>query len=218
MNSLLMRVRMPLRRQWIGCSLRRITENDGPVPGLISPVMPTPRATRKTIGALFGRIVTRKYYKLFAWLNNTADSDNPDKAPTMKVFQPGQEEQFARLHAASAASEKKLNEAAATPEFSHAQSQWEQQTISGLTNWEVLEPAALASAGGATLTRTESKAILASGKNPSNDTYTVSAYVGPGKITGFRLEVLETGAEKSLGRHTNGGFVLRSFEVKAKTR
>ncbi len=163
-------------------------------------------------------LATKEYYQFFAFLNNTADSDKDDEAPTMKVFKPGQEEQLAKLREETKDAEKKLTEATGTPEFARAQIEWEQQMISALTNWQVLDPTEFSSVGGATLTKTASKSILASGKNPSNDTYRVSAVVGPGKITGFRLEVLETGAGKSLGRHENGGFVLRGFEVKAKTR
>src|SRR5260221_9148617 len=163
-------------------------------------------------------IADKEYCQLFAFLNNTADSDKDDEAPTIKVFNHGQDEQLAKLREEKKDAEKKLSEATAKPEFATAQIEWEQQTISAMTNWQVLDPTEFSSAGGATLTKTASKSVLASGKNPSNDTYRVNALVGPGKITGFRLEVLETGANKSLGRHENGGFVLRSFEVKAKTR
>ena len=92
------------------------------------------------------------------------------------------------------------------------------KTALALTNWQVLDPSEFSSGGGATLTKTESKSILATGRNPSNDTYTVTAAVGPGRITGLRLEVLETGEEKEMGRHQNGGFVLTKFEVTAKPK
>jgi hypothetical protein len=39
--------------------------------------------------------------------------------------------------------------------------------------------------------------------------------VGQGRITGVRLEVLETGEAKALGRLENGGFVLSGFELEA---
>ena len=163
-------------------------------------------------------ITTREYYQLFAFLNNTADSDKDDESPTMKVFKPGEEENLASLRAARKTAEEKLKAAVATLEFVRAQNDWEQKTISALTNWQVLDAVDFTSAGGATLTKTDKKSIVASGRNPSNDTYIVRAFTGPGKITGFRLEALETGDKNSLGRDTNGGFVLRSFEVKAKTR
>ncbi len=63
------------------------------------------------------------------------------------------------------------------------------------------------------MSKTESKAILVSGANPSNDTYHVTATVGSGTVTGVRLEVLETGETKTLGRGYNGLFVLRGFEA-----
>src|SRR5206468_6593610 len=163
-------------------------------------------------------IATKEYYQLFALLNSTADSDKADEAPTMKVFKAGQEEELATLREATKAAEKRLGEATATPEFIGLQGEWEQKTISALTNWQVLDPSDFSSAGGATLTKTESKSIRAAGKNPSHDTYTVTVPVAAGKITGFQLQVLESGTEKTLGRHANGNFVLRGFEVKAKTR
>src|SRR4029077_18847409 len=93
-------------------------------------------------------IATREYYQFFALLNNTADSDKDDESPTMKVFKPGQEDKLSRLREASKAAEQKLNEATALPEFARAQTNWEQQSLSALTNWEVLDPTTFASAGG----------------------------------------------------------------------
>ncbi len=163
-------------------------------------------------------IATKEYYQFFAFLNGTADSDKDDEKPTMKVATTEQAEQLAKLRGQVAALDKKFKDAAAKPEIVQAQLEWERKTTLALNSWQVLDPAEFISAGGATLTKTESKAILASGKNPTNDTYTITMSVAAGKITGFRLEVLETGAEKSLGRHTNGGFVLSKFEVTAKAK
>jgi hypothetical protein len=98
-----------------------------------------------------------------------------------------------------------------------AQSDWEQKTAAALTNWQVIDPSEFISLGGATLTKTATKALLASGENPSNDTYMVVAPAASGRLTGVRLEVLESGAEKTLGRSTNGGFVLRSFQLAVKS-
>ena len=56
-----------------------------------------------------------------------------------------------------------------------------------------------------------SKSLQAEGKNPTNDTYTVTASVAAGRITGFRLEVLEAGDNKFVGRHDGGFFVERGL-------
>src|SRR5262245_22675828 len=157
----------------------------------------------------------KEYYQFYAFLNNTADSDKEDERPTMKVFKPGQEEQLAKLRGTVKAAEKTFNEAAEQSAIVEGQKQWEQHTIFALTNWQVLDPKGFSSAGAAILTRSEDKTLLASGKNPSNDVYTVTVEPESTRITGFRLEVLETGEEKALGRHSNGSFVLTRFEVKA---
>ncbi len=158
---------------------------------------------------------TREYYEFMAFLNSTADSDKDNEAPTMKVFKPGQEAQLAKLRDETKGAEKMFTGLAARPEIAQAQQAWEQKTIAGLTNWTLLDPTNFVSAGGATLTKPDGKSIQAGGENPTNDTYTVTASFGPGRLGAVRLEVLESGERKSLGRHENGGFVLAGFELSA---
>lgn len=163
-------------------------------------------------------ISMKEYYQVMAFLNNTADRDSDDESPTMKVFKPGQEQLWVKLRDAAKAAEKAYNAAAKKPEIAQAQAAWESSAAASLTNWSVLNPKEFASAGGATMTKTASKSIHATGKNPSNDTYTASVTLPPGKVTGFRLEVLESGPEKTLGRHPNGSFVLKKFEAQIEGR
>jgi hypothetical protein len=160
----------------------------------------------------------KDYYNFYAFLNHTADADYDDEKPTMKVFQPGQEEQLAKLREAVAAAERSLKDAAGNPKITAAQRAWETEAAAALTNWHVLDPVSWSSKGGATFTKTESKSLLAGGTNAANDVYIVSAKVNARSITGFRLEVLETGDEKILGRASNGSFVLSKFEVEADSK
>jgi len=83
--------------------------------------------------------------------------------------------------------------------------------------WTVLEPASLTSAGGATLTKQPDGSILASGENPSPDTYTITAVTELTGITGIRLEALPDSSLPSNGpgRATNGNFALNEFRVTA---
>ena len=83
--------------------------------------------------------------------------------------------------------------------------------------WTVLTPSRFVSAGGATLTKQADGSILASGKNPSPDTYTVSADTNLKGITGIRLEVLADPQLPSQGpgRAYNGNFALSEFSVTA---
>ncbi len=83
-------------------------------------------------------------------------------------------------------------------------------------NWTVLQPSALFSQNGATLTRLADNSILVSGLAPDTDTYKIQAYTTLMGITGIRLEVLQ---DPSLpyngpGREpANGNFILSEFQV-----
>lgn len=160
----------------------------------------------------------RDYYQFYALLNNTADADYDDEKPFIKVFKSGQEQRLAELREATKNAEARFKEAVAKPEIVSAQKRWEEKTVRALTNWQVLDPVTFTSSGGATFTKTESKSLLASGKNPSNDIYRVNAQTDLRRVAGVRLEVLETGAERLLGRHPNGSFVLTKFEVSAAAK
>jgi WD40 repeat protein len=83
--------------------------------------------------------------------------------------------------------------------------------------WTVLRPATLTSEGGATLQLRPDGTILAGGKNPDHDTYTLTAGTELTAITGFRLEVIPDRAfMDSPGRApSNGNFELSEFGVRA---
>jgi hypothetical protein len=86
--------------------------------------------------------------------------------------------------------------------------------------WKPLDPVAFVSAGGAALTKQKDGSILASGKTPSTDTYTLTAHTDLAGITAFRLEALP---DPSLpfngpGRAVNGNFALMEFRVAAAPR
>jgi hypothetical protein len=81
--------------------------------------------------------------------------------------------------------------------------------------WEYVDVKSAGSKDGATLKLQDDGAILASGKNPKFDTYTIVAYTPAAKITAVRLEAL---AHPSMvkggpGRAANGNFALSDFSV-----
>jgi hypothetical protein len=84
--------------------------------------------------------------------------------------------------------------------------------------WTVLQPETVKSASGATLNKQLDGSILASGKNPSPETYTVTAKSGSMGITAVRLEVLTDPSlpAQGPGRAGNGNFVLSQFRVEAQ--
>jgi hypothetical protein len=85
-------------------------------------------------------------------------------------------------------------------------------------SWTVLQPEEVKSAGGAVLTKQPDGSVLASGKNPFPETYTVTAKTGVAGITAFRLEVLSDKKlpSKGPGRAQNGNFVLSEFKVEVQ--
>ncbi len=158
-------------------------------------------------------LMMKEYYQFYALLNNTADADSDDESPVMKLPTPGQAGQLQKVRDDIAALDKQFK--AQTPELAESQAAWERKTVAALASWRVLDPVEFTSAGGATLTKAGDKSLLAGGKNPSNDVYTVVAQTDRKKITGIRLEVLPDASlpHQSLGRHPNGSFVLSRFEA-----
>ncbi len=104
-----------------------------------------------------------------------------------------------------------------TPELEAAQVKWEEEMKHAGAEWTTLRPTHYASAGGATLTLKDDLSILAGGKNPEADTYTIEAKTDRTGITGVRLEVLNDPSlpHKGPGRDPEGNFFLSSFEVEA---
>jgi hypothetical protein len=95
------------------------------------------------------------------------------------------------------------------------QAAWEEKTRNSPL-WITLEPDEVTSTGGATLTKQPDHSVLASGKNPTPETYFITVKTNDLKeISAYRLEVL---ADPSLpgqgpGRAPNGNFVLNEFKV-----
>jgi len=124
----------------------------------------------------------------------------------------GNDDDFIKL----AAEHKRLEAdlAAYEKELDTRQVQWEKDMKTRVA-WTVLEPETFTSKGGAVLKRLPDNSVLASGKNPSPESYTISAFTTMTGITGIRLEVL---ADTSLpargpGRAPNGNLVLNEFKI-----
>src|SRR5262249_26435127 len=78
------------------------------------------------------------------------------------------------------------------------------------TVWTVLDPTVVRSANGATLTVQPDSSVLASGKSPDRDTYTVEAAPALRGITALRLEALPDPSlpANGPGRAWHGNFCL----------
>jgi hypothetical protein len=108
---------------------------------------------------------------------------------------------------------------AAHPELNDAYAAWEKGWLEAMAaedRWSRLIPARADSAEGATLKIRDDRSILASGKNPDLDTYTISLTNAPSRIAALRVEALPDDSlpSKGPGRAGNGNFVLN--EVTAR--
>jgi hypothetical protein len=164
----------------------------------------------------FDPLTTRDFYRFEAFfadikergLYSGAHADG-NWGPNIKVPNAEQEAALAKLDQEIADVKKLLD--TTTPEIAAAQAGWEKSQVV----WTVLKPESLTSAEGVTLTAKDDGSILASGKNPATDTYTLVVKNPPQGITAFRLEVLPDDSlpKKGPGRAGNGNFVLSEFAV-----
>jgi len=88
-------------------------------------------------------LTMKEYYQLYAFLNNTADTDKPDERPTLKVFAAGQEKELAKRRETLKAAEARWKEAVRQPEITNAFVAWETRATLEATN----SPATNAPAG-----------------------------------------------------------------------
>ena len=165
----------------------------------------------------FDPLTTKDFYRFEAFfadikergLYSGAHADG-NWGPFVKVPNAEQETVLTKLDQEISAAKKVLE--TSTPELVAAQAAWEKTQVT----WTVLKPASMTSAEGGTLTAKDDGSILASGKNPDSDTYTLVVKNPPKGITAFRLEVLPDDSlpKKGPGRAGNANFVLSEFTVK----
>ncbi len=95
------------------------------------------------------------------------------------------------------------------------QVEYEKKLQSEVTLWSVLQPKQMKSAAGAMLAKQGDNSILASGKNTTPETYTITAGSELKSITGIRLEALAADGlpGRGPGRAQNGNFVLTEMKV-----
>ena len=153
-------------------------------------------------------------------------SEKDDRKVVEEIFlsvlcrPPSEQEVVSALDAIRAEKEDQDKHAAALAAYERdvlpkKQTEWEQNQAA--VNWAVLEPASLASAGGATLTRQPDSSVLVSGNNPPTDTYTFTAKTDLAAVTAVRIELLpdESLPAKGPGRAPNGNLVLNEVKITA---
>jgi hypothetical protein len=97
------------------------------------------------------------------------------------------------------------------------QPEWE-ASMKRRPSWTILQPETLKTTGGATLVKLADGSVISTDKNPTPETYIITAKTGMAGITAVRLEAL---TDKGLpgqgpGRAPNGNFVVHEFKVEAQ--
>ena len=154
----------------------------------------------------------RDFYRLFAFLNNADE-------PNMPVPSAEQARRQSELQTALSAARKQLS--AFDAKADQRRAAWEKR-LAGLplkVEWSVLDAQDFESAGGATLTELDDRSLLAGGKIPASDTYTVTLPLPLQGITAVRIEALthESLPKGGPGLAGNGNFVLTDFKVGRRT-
>jgi mono/diheme cytochrome c family protein len=157
-------------------------------------------------------ISQKDFYSFFAVFNQTTDANRGDEAPTMPTPTKEQLATNQRIDAKIAELRKILDQS--TPALAAAQTEWEQELRSSM-KWIVLQPSDMRAKSQASLVRLQDGSIRASGMNPANDVYSISASLDLSAITAVRLEALadETLPQGGSGRASDGNFVLSKLQA-----
>jgi mono/diheme cytochrome c family protein len=159
----------------------------------------------------FDPITQRDFYAMGALFADVKEAIIGGREPGMLVPSEGQARELAQRERALNGLQQDF--AGPHPELAGAFAQWQQAQLDALANealWSPLAPVRAESAAGTPLTVREDRSVLAGGKNPDTDTYTLRFTNRLSGVVGLRLEVLPDGSlpAKGPGRAANGNFVL----------
>jgi mono/diheme cytochrome c family protein len=160
----------------------------------------------------FDPFKTRDFYSMEAFFADVKEAavgrQEETPLPTAE-----QSEQLKQLDNELAAVRKTLDEQ--TPALDAAQAEWEKTAKTGTIDWTPLRPTTATAKSGATLKILDDAAILASGKVPEQETYTLVADLDRPGVAGIRLEAMPDPSlpAQGPGRASNGNFVLSEFAV-----
>ena len=169
----------------------------------------------------FDPFMQKDYYRFLAFFSNSEykvvgrPSEQFAQEPDLELPTPAQALKSKELRGQITKLQQTLD--SQTPPLDAAQSKWEAAMRDAGSAWQALRPERVESAGGATLNILSDGSVLASGKNPMADTYTLAARTSLKAITGVRIEAL---GDKSLpqggpGRDPEGNFFLSDFDIEA---
>lgn len=163
----------------------------------------------------------RDFYSMAAFFADVKERPNGKRQPNLKLPTAEEEKKIAELKknlSEKTAAKRVASDPVFAKNLAAEQSKWESEMREKITNnsseWTVKDPAKLVSSGRQTLKKEEDLSVLASGKNPAKDNYTITLK-GKGIVRAIRLETLthDSLVNKSLSR-ANGNFVLTRVIIK----
>ena len=171
-------------------------------------------------------ITQKEFYQFFAFFNSVEENGSirggtnrsgGNAAPTVDMPTAEQAAAIAKADADIKTAEAKVAEVKKTApqRFAAWEAKMIEQASSKAPVWTPLANDSAKSEGGAILTRQADGTWLASGPNPDNDVYVITAPIAAGQFTGVLLDTLPDPSlpEQSLGRYANGNFVLTDVDA-----
>ena len=159
----------------------------------------------------FDPITARDFYSMGAFFADVKEPIIGAREPGMLVPDAAQTTELGRLDQGVKTLELDYN--GAHPELAKSFGDWERSELARLVlaeSWVRWVPAQVESSEGTTLKVREDRSILASGKNPDKDNYTLRFTNEVSGVLGLRLEALPDDSlpAKGSGRASNGNFVV----------
>ena len=169
-------------------------------------------------------ISQKEFYQFFAFFNNLPESGTlagnqtgGNTEPVEEIESPSQNAESLKIQLAIKEQEAlilKLDEKV-DPMIKEWEPVFKEKVNSAGNVWTPLNPTTVKSEGGAKFSKLTDGSYLASGKNPTNDVYTITSNVSKGSFSAILLECFPDPSlpNQSLGRFSNGNFVLSKIEA-----
>jgi hypothetical protein len=169
-------------------------------------------------------ISQKEFYQFFAFFNNLPESGTlagnqtgGNTEPVEEIESPSQNAESLKIQLAIKEQEAlilKLDEKV-DPMIKEWEPVFKEKVNSAGNVWIPLNPTTVKSEGGAKFSKLTDGSYLASGKNPTNDVYTITSNVSKGSFSAILLECFPDPSlpNQSLGRFSNGNFVLSKIEA-----
>lgn len=172
----------------------------------------------------FDPISQKEFYQLFAYFNSCDETgvlgnggkNGVNTPPILRIPTVEQKIQMSKLIAQQRQTEAEKKQL--EKNLLAYLADWEKQLNSGElrpASWNFVAPNSVISQQGAKLVKQSDESWLATGKSPRQDTYEIVFDGTVTKFSGFLLEVFPHSSmpNQSLGRGSNGNFVLTSIEA-----